>query len=212
MQLVANVRKFKGTRPLPASSAPKTIDLEGEWSQWSDVRPEYRDYPGDVTHRDFAGYGTSHYTNQTGRNDIVSCRVARDDESLYFYVETAEKLSGYSSPNWMRLFFAPAGKTKNDSWNGFSYMVEQTKEKAILKEYAGKDGEWAWSEIGEVPRRARGARLAVAVPREKIRGMANKVDLRFKWSDNMQAEGDVLDFYENGDAAPDGRFAYRYKE
>lgn len=212
MQLVANVRKFKGTRPLPASSAPKTIDLNGDWSQWSDVRPEYRDYPGDVMHRDFAGYGTSHYTNQTGRNDIVSCRVARDDDSLYFYVETAEKLSGYSSPNWMRLFFAPAGKAKNDSWNGFSYMVEQTKEKAILKEYAGKEGEWAWSEIGEVPRRARGARLAVAVPREKIRGLANKVDLRFKWSDNMQAEGDVLDFYENGDAAPDGRFAYRYKE
>ena len=212
MQLVANVRKFKGTRSLPPPSGPKTIDLEGEWSQWSDVRPEYRDYPGDVMDRDFDGYGGVHYTNQTGRNDIVGCRVARDETSLFFYVETAEKLSSYSSPNWMRLFFGPAGKAKDDSWNGFTYMVEQTKEKALLKEYAGKEGKWEWTEIGEVPRRARGARLAVSVPREKIRGLGKKIDIRFKWSDNMQAEGDVLDFYENGDTAPDGRFAYRYRE
>ena len=212
MQLVANVRKFKGTRSLPPPSGPKTIDLEGEWSQWSDVRPEYRDYPGDVMDRDFDGYGGVHYTNQTGRNDIVGCRVARDETSLFFYVETAEKLSSYSSPNWMRLFFGPAGKTTDDSWNGFTYMVEQTKEKALLKEYAGKEGKWEWTEIGEVPRRARGARLAVSVPRERIRGLGKKVDIRFKWSDNMQAEGDVLDFYENGDTAPDGRFAYRYRE
>ena len=212
MQLTANIRKFKGTRKLPAPSSPKTIDLAGDWSQWAKVLPEYRDYPGDVMHRDFVGYGTSHYTNETGRNDIISCRVARDEASLFFYVETAEKLSSYSSPNWMRLFIGMPGKAKENSWNGFSYMVEQTKEKAVLKEYAGKDGKWEWTELGEVPRRARGARLAVAVPREKIRGLDKKVDIRFKWSDNMQADGDILDFYENGDAAPDGRFAYRYRE
>ena len=82
----------------------------------------------------------------------------------------------------------------------------------MLKEYAGKNGEWQWREIGEGPRSARGRRLAVAVPREMILPAGKKVDIRFKWSDNMQAEGDVLDFYENGDTAPDGRFAYRYKE
>ncbi|MBQ3387731.1 MAG: hypothetical protein IJG60_00790 [Thermoguttaceae bacterium] len=212
MQLVANIRKFKGTRRLPAPSAAKTIDLAGDWTQWQDVRPEYRDYPGDTLHRDFDGYGGVHYTNETGRNDIVLCKVARDSETVYFYVETAEKLSGYSSPNWMRLLIGIPQKTKSPNWKGFSYLVEQTKEKAVLKEYAGKNGEWQWREIGEVPRSARGRRLAVAVPREMILPAGKKVDIRFKWSDNMQAEGDVLDFYENGDTAPDGRFAYRYKE
>ncbi len=212
MQLAANIRKFKGTRKRPAPSPAKTIDIEGGWEQWDGVRPEYRDYTGDVMHRDFDGYGGVHYTNETGRNDIVLCKAARDGGNLYFYAETAGKLSAYTSPNWMRLLIGLPGKPNRPSWKGFSYMVEQTKEKAVLKEYSGKDGSWEWTEIAEVPRRARGTRLMLSVPREKIRGLEKKADFRFKWSDNMQAEGDILDFYENGDTAPDGRFAYRYKE
>lgn len=212
MQLVANVRKFKGTRKLPAPSPPKTIDLAGDWSQWNDVGPDYRDYSGDTMHRDFAGYGGTHYTNETGRNDILLCKVARDAENLYFYVETAEPLTNYSSPNWMRLFIGTAKKSKDPNWKGFSYMVEQTKESALLKKYSGKDGQWEWTEIAQVPRYARGKRLMLSVPRTAIRSLATNVNIRFKWSDNMQADGDVLDFYENGDTAPNGRFAYRYKE
>jgi len=34
--------------------------------------------------------------------------------------------------------------------------------------------------------------------------------LRFKWADNNLAEGDILDLYQYGDAAPGGRFMYRY--
>ena len=32
----------------------------------------------------------------------------------------------------------------------------------------------------------------------------------FKWADNLQRPGDVMDFYLSGDAAPAGRFFYRY--
>jgi hypothetical protein len=36
------------------------------------------------------------------------------------------------------------------------------------------------------------------------------VSLRFKWADNVQQPGDVMDFWQSGDAAPDGRFMYPY--
>jgi hypothetical protein len=38
----------------------------------------------------------------------------------------------------------------------------------------------------------------------------SEVDIEFKWSDNMQSEGDIMDFYINGDVAPGGRFNYVY--
>ena len=38
------------------------------------------------------------------------------------------------------------------------------------------------------------------------------LDFEFKWSDNMQDEGNIMDFYVNGDAAPGGRFNYVYTE
>lgn len=38
----------------------------------------------------------------------------------------------------------------------------------------------------------------------------SNVNFNFKWADNMQQPGDVLDFYVSGDVAPDGRFRYLY--
>ncbi|MCU0242677.1 MAG: hypothetical protein MUF51_09685 [Vicinamibacteria bacterium] len=36
------------------------------------------------------------------------------------------------------------------------------------------------------------------------------LDIEFKWIDNAQKPGDILNAYLDGDAAPDGRFRYRY--
>lgn len=215
LQLVANVRKFKGVRPQPKAGAPKTIELDGAWTQWDDVAPDYRDYRGDTLHRDFAGYGGTLYKNGTGRNDIILSKVARDDENLYFYVETAETFAKCSGPDWMRLFIALPKRPKTPNWKGFSFMIEQSKERAVLKKQNGKKGEngdWTWTEVADIPRRASGRRLMIAIPRGLLELDGKKVDLQFKWSDNMQVEGDILDFYQFGDAAPDGRFVYRYRE
>lgn len=38
-----------------------------------------------------------------------------------------------------------------------------------------------------------------------------KFDFSFKWSDNMQVEGDIMDFYTNGDVAPGGRVCFRFQ-
>ena len=32
----------------------------------------------------------------------------------------------------------------------------------------------------------------------------------FKLSDNLQTDGDIMDFYKNGDVAPGGRFMFVY--
>jgi hypothetical protein len=39
---------------------------------------------------------------------------------------------------------------------------------------------------------------------------AATLTLDFKWADNLQQPGDVMDFYVSGDVAPQGRFKYRY--
>lgn len=37
-------------------------------------------------------------------------------------------------------------------------------------------------------------------------------DFHFKWSDNMQEDGNIMDFYVNGDVAPGGRFMFHFTE
>ena len=49
----------------------------------------------------------------------------------------------------------------------------------------------------------------IRIPRAVL-GIGEKVDFEFKWNDNMQKEGDIMDFYVSGDTAPGGRFNYVY--
>ena len=34
----------------------------------------------------------------------------------------------------------------------------------------------------------------------------------FKWADNIPDSGDILDFLDHGDVAPNGRFNYQFAE
>ena len=121
-QLVANVRRFKGARLLLKASPPRTIRIAGGFEPWRSVGPEFRDAKGDTMHRDFDGWGGLHYRDDSGRNDIVAAKVARDDRNLYFYVRTAAPLSPRGGPNWMILLL-DADRSSKTGWHGYDFRV-----------------------------------------------------------------------------------------
>ena len=96
-QLVANIRRYKGVRPLPAIS-PQPITIDGKFADWRAVTPEFRDRIGDAVHRDFAGFGpVSHCENQTGRNDIVAAKVSFDGECLFLCANCRSDVAAHRS-------------------------------------------------------------------------------------------------------------------
>jgi hypothetical protein len=70
---------------------------------------------------------------------------------------------------------------------------------------------WKWERVAPVELRAQGSELQFAAPRAALGITAGgKVNFGFKWADNLQKPGDVMDFYLRGDVAPERRFNYRY--
>ncbi len=211
--LVDNVRKFKGVRPAPETSGEKTIDLKGDFSQWFGVVPEFMGYKGGTEKRDHRAIGTdgiNWYNNTTGRNDIVLSKVARDKDNLYFYVETAEDLTSYTDKNWMRLFIN-SDRTYKTGWEGYDFALNiepASAEKLVLSK---TETGWNWEKVAEVDYTTDGNKMMVAIPRSLL-GIGDTVDIEFKWNDNMQEQGEIMDFYTNGDTAPIGRFNYHYVE
>ena len=199
-QLVSYIRRFKGTRSLPAASAPVTIASP---EQWAAVEPTYYAYRGNTSPRDCDGYLTTHYVNTSGRNDIVAAKVARDSENVYFYVECADKITSSSDPCWMRLLLSTGD---GDSWENIQYILNRTKAGMLERSLGG----WHWEEVGEVSFHVEGNVLTVAIPRTMLGLGRGGFTLRFKWADNNLGGGDILDLYQYGDAAPGGRFLYRY--
>ena len=210
LQLVDYVRKFKGMTVPSAPSPPRSIHM-GKEGQWDGVKPRYGHYRGNTLHRDHRGRYDKYYTNNTGRNDIVSAKVARDQERIWFMVETAGRLSPSTDRNWMMLFI-DADRDKSTGWNGYDYMVNRVipkGKKAVLEKNVGN--RWEWEELAPIPMAVSDKRLELEIDRLLL-DMLSPLDFEFKWNDNMQENGNIMDFYVNGDTAPGGRFNFVFTE
>jgi len=209
MQFVSNIRKFKGMPPEEIASASQTIALNDR-SAWSTVKPEYASPKGNVLHRNHAGQGTSLiYSNTTGRNDIVMAKVARDKDYLWFYVETADLLTNPSDPKWMRLFI-DIDRKKETGWEGYDFVINRTNptDSASIEKSVNI---WNWNKVANAGYSVIGKTLVVKIKRSVLGVPDDKsLNIEFKWSDNMQEDGNIMDFYVNGDVAPAGRFNFPY--
>lgn len=206
-QMISNIRRFKGMPAPVTPSAPVSMAIDGNFKEWESVLPNYRSYKGNTLHRNSNGWGSLHYTNTTGRNDIVSAKVARDKQFIYFYVETAAPLTTKTDSAWMRLFI-DTDRNKNTGWEGYDFVINRISpnNKSILEK---SDYGWMWLKEGEVDYAVNRNKMEIRVPISML-GLKKDIDFEFKWSDNMQQPNDVMDFWLNGDVAPAGRFNYIY--
>lgn len=210
-QLVANVRRYKGVPAVPKASQPKTIVVTGGFEQWRDVQPEFLNPVGEDAPRDFAGIGGTHYKNFSGRNDLAAFKVARDATNIYFYARTVAPLTPATDTNWMWLLI-DADQNPKTGWAGLDFIVNRTRD-ADGKFWLEKNlGGWSWKKVAPVEWRVQGNELQLAIPRTALGLKTNVLEaaIDFKWADNLQHPGDIMDFYVSGAVAPEGRFNFRY--
>ena len=209
-QMVANIRRFKGMAQSDVRPRSKQKITIGEGFEDWDTAQIYEAIRGNTLHRDSKGWGSYHYINRSGRNDIVEARVAHDARSLYFYVECAEPITDAKDRAWMRLFI-DADSNKQTGWEGYDYVVNRlSPDKNAFVERSS--GGWTWEVAGEARYHVDGCRMELALPVEVLKlSRKGGFEFEFKWVDNSEVDGDIYDFYLNGDAAPLGRFNYVYK-
>ena len=211
-QLIANLRRYKGAAPLPIPSAPQTIAPKRGFAAWASVAPEFTDHAFETLPRDHSGAAGLHYANQTGRNDLIAAKVARDRKQICFYVRTREPLTPRNEPHWMWLLL-DTDQNRATGWEGYDFIVNRTIEPDGTSWLEKNAGGWTWQKVCKVRLFPEGNQLQFVVPRKAL-GLAdgsNKLSLDFKWADNLQTPGDLMDFYVSGDVAPEGRFNYRYR-
>lgn len=190
-QMVDGIRRFKGLPRFPTT--------------------EYRDDRGDIFHRNHAGYGSAGpYINETGRNDIISAHVQCDDALVRISATTANPLSPSTDANWMMLFIrTDAGQP---GWEGFQFVINRQPPKdgkALLERL----GTGVHLEPIPLDMQLEERRVTIAIPRRFLeRKIGAPLEFGFKWADNMQKLDDATDWMVSGDAAPNSRFVYTFRE
>ncbi len=224
-QLVNFVRQYKGVDPIPVPSKEATIDMSAGYEQWQRVEPYYAAHIGNTDNRDNYGYKGHHYTEYSGRNDIIGAQVARDGDHLWFLVECAADITAYTDPLWMNLYI-DADQT-NDGWNSFDFVVNKTAptdQTAVLEKFT--DG-YTSEKVADVAYTVDGRYMTVKIPKSLLGLEGADYTVNFAWTDNVHDvadvgeqvgedyvystfSGDILDFYTSGDVAPGGRFKFSY--
>lgn len=211
MQMAQNIRRYKGVRPIPELYGYVTMKIDGDFADWKQAKVEYRDTMGDTAHRDYKGYGGEYYKNESGRNDIITSKVAVDGEVVYFYAETKQALTPHTGRNWM-LLLIDADRNPDTGWYGYDYLVNKSvvdaKTTTIMR-FDSKSSDKPWVELAKLDYRYKGNRLELAVPR-KLMGLASQsFAFDFHWCDNPADLTDPISLCVNGDSAPNRRFNYR---
>jgi len=204
-QLVSNVRRYKGVRPVPpVQLAP--IQINGRFDDWTTVQPEFRDTIGDPVQREHRGWDPQVvYRNDTGRNDIVAAKMSGDSQQLFCQVRTRAHLTPSSDAGWMVLFLDVDGSASS-GWLGYDFVVNLGKV-GELQRHRGEG--LGWAPVQTVSWKQASSELELSIPWSALGldGPPSVID--FKWADNVPFSGDWSEFTLHGDVAPNDRFNYR---
>jgi hypothetical protein len=211
MQMAQNIRRYKGIRPIPELIGTRQIKVDGSFADWAGTTLEFRDTVGDTIHRDYKGYGGLHYTNDTGRNDIITSKVAVDRSTVNFYVATQEALTPHTGSNWM-LLFIDADNNPSTGWYGYDYVINKRvidDKTTTISRYDSKAAGGSWIEVAKINYRYSGKQLELASPRKLLGMKGDAFTFDFHWCDNPTDLNDPISLCTSGDSAPNRRFNYR---
>ena len=194
-QLAANIRRFKGV-------SDETVQAAG-------VKTYYH-YENSTRRRDSDGWQGDRYTSDTMRNDFVKAAARDDGKNIYLTIYTKDDITPYTDDAWMRIFIDTDPTGVSPHWEGFEYVINRANatenEVAIERSLGG----WNFERTGTAVYAVKGNRMTLTIPAAALGLTKNNIHFNFKLSDNMQTDGDIMDFYKSGDVAPGGRFTFVY--
>ncbi len=208
-QMVSMIRKYKGTAAVPGATGQGTVNIT-DAAGWAGVGPDYRDTVGDAALRHEQGFfNNTVYVNNTGRNDFDTAKVSQDAEYLYFTVTCVNDIVTDDGMNWMNLYLNTDGKSAT-GWEGYDFVVNRARDSHYVSIESLADG-WRGRAVGQALYTVSGNRMTVRVSKAALGVSGELTSFLFKWADNSTTSGNVMEFMDLGDTAPNDRFAYLYE-
>lgn len=209
LQLIRNIRRYKGITENIEPNDPETIDIEGALSQWKEVKYVVRNSDEKFIARDsYGGTQNVRYTNPAPVNKLVEIKVTYDVDNIYFYLKGKEDFNIYDgSENWLNVFIG-TGEPSLKVWESYEYVVGRTisnNEASVSKFNAG----FSAANTGKAKFVQTGNVIQLSIPRASI-GMSETDRFYFKMAMNVSVPSDIMNYYQSGSVMPMGRLSYMY--
>ena len=157
------------------------VTIDGDFSDWAGVNGRVPRYGRRDGAPRLPGLRRPALQGRLGPQRHRTCKVAVDNDNVYFYAETNAPLTPHTGNNWM-LLLIDADQNHNTGWYGYDYLVNQ-------KIVDGEDHHAhatcrlpppiRGSKQARLRYRYVGKKLEIAIPRRLIGLPGNALEFRF---------------------------------
>jgi hypothetical protein len=211
IQLIKNVRKYKGLPDTATVNEPVTININAGTEQWSKVKAVYKSLDTYAAGRH--AYGVTKkvfYTLPPPANNLAEIRVAYDENYFYFLIIATKPFVHADDPFKATRVLIGENEPALKGWNGYQYLVEVNgagNQASISRLSAGYGKE----QVGEAAFVQSGSTLQIQIPRSSIGASSGISDIYFKVADGIAKPSDIMEYYISGSALPMGRLSYLFR-
>ena len=207
IQLIKNIRKYKGVSEPAEKGKPQTINIDGDITQWDTVAYHLRNIGGDdIARSNFGAAKTVTYTQPMPENLLQDVKVTNDDKNVYFYIRCRNDFTAPEGRNnWLNILIS-AGEPELKSWESYDYIIGRTydgKQASVEK----LNADFSVSSAGFAKFHKAGKVIQIQMPLSVI-GKADR--LYFKVAAGVENPEDIMSYYTSGCAMPMGRLSYMY--
>ena len=213
MQLIQNIRKYKGITGSLPTLTPNEIDIHGDTSQWNDVFNIYRSI-GNLNYgrnsQAFA-YHSPKYILPVPPNNLQEIKVTNDANNIYFYIRAEKNITANISgqTNWMNLFIG-TNQVSLQGWEGYNYKINRAPNVNGTTSIDKLDSSGNGVMVGSAEYVVNNNIMQIKVPKIALSISDSTFQFYFKVADGVQDQKNIMDYYTTGKSLPLGRLSFSY--
>lgn len=210
LQLIRNIRTYKGVSDVKVQAENKTIDISGDVSQWTQVKYDQKNIDDSYPDRDsYGGAQTVRYLQPAPVDKLSEVKVTHDNQFLYFYIRCKENISQYkSNDNWLNLFLG-IGEPSQKGWESYDYVIGRKYEngEALIGRLSN---DFSTVDSGSSKYCLKDNIIQIQVPRASVGLIGTNSRFYFKIAAGVEKPSEIMSYYQSGSAMPMGRLSYMY--
>lgn len=209
IQMIRNIRKYKGVCKPEKKRKKQTVDITGDISQWEKVEYCLMNIGSDDTERNSYGASTKvHYQQTAPENILQEVKVANDKNNIYFYIRGSNNFelnNEYNQPN----ILIGTGNPELKEWECYEYRIGRNFDGFhVSVDTIGRN--FSMVSAGSASFTVNGKILQIQIPRKTI-GLEKEDAFYFKVASGVENPANIMSYYTSGSVMPMGRLSYMYR-
>lgn len=207
IQMIMNIRRYKGLKESVRKGKRHSIKINGETNQWDKV--EYSEInigSYDIQRNSLGATQSVHYIQAAPKNILQEIKIANDKKYVYFYIRSN---NSFENNDKNPFILVGTGDPRLKEWECYDFLIgsNYNDNKADVQKI-GKN--FALTQKSSVEFSIKKDILQLKIPRNII-DLDKHNKFYFKVASEIDCPENIMNYYTSGSSMPMGRLSYMYE-